>query len=256
MKNYPGDAKVYGMLAIPTVPGKHPALLELPGAGVRSYSANTELAKRGIITLAIGIHGIPVNMEAGVYRDLMKGPLNQYWNLRKDHRDHYYYKRVYLGCIRAIDFIHTLPQFDQMNLAVSGGSQGGALSIATAALDQRVDYIASFYPALCDLEGYHHNRAGGWPHMFRNTDPSSPLVRIELGTMRYYDISNFARHVTQPGLYSWGYNDEICPPTSMHAAYNQITAEKELYLALDSGHWTYPEQREKRDDWILTRLSN
>ena len=47
---------------------------------------------------------------------------------------------------------------------------------------------------------------------------------------------NFARRVTVPGLYSWGFNDETCPPTSMYAAYNVITAPKRLMLAYDTGH--------------------
>lgn len=65
--------------------------------------------------------------------------------------DHYYYKRVYMGCVRAVDFIYSLPEFDGKNLAVNGGSQGGALSIITAGLDNRIKYLAAFYPALSDL---------------------------------------------------------------------------------------------------------
>jgi hypothetical protein len=53
---------------------------------------------------------------------------------------------------------------------VTVGSQGGALSIVTAALDSRVRGLAAYYPALSDVTGYLHNRAGGWPHMFRAAD--------------------------------------------------------------------------------------
>ena len=53
---------------------------------------------------------------------------------------------------------------------------------------------------------------------------------------------NFARRVTVPGLYSWGFNDETCPPTSMYAAYNVITAPKRLMLAYDKGHQSTQEQ--------------
>ena len=67
---------------------------------------------------------------------------------------------VYSGCVKAVDFIHSLPQFNQEDLGVSGGSQGGALAIVMAALDQRVDYLVSYYPALCDLTGYLNGRAG------------------------------------------------------------------------------------------------
>lgn len=65
---------------------------------------------------------------------------------------------------------------------------------------------------------------------------------------------NFARLVNVPGRYSWGYNDETCPPTSMYAAYNVITSPKSLDLFLDTGHWTYPEQTEKMNTWLLEQL--
>lgn len=73
-------------------------------------------------------------------------------------------------------------------------------------------------------------------------------------TIKYYDVVNFARHVKVPGLYSWGFNDETCSPTSMYASYNVISAPKELYLALETGHWIYPEQREKFNSWLLEQL--
>ena len=55
-------------------------------------------------------------------------------------------------------------------------------------------------------------------------------------------------------MYSWGFNDETCPPTSMYAAYNEITAPQTLHLALETGHWTYPEQTEKMNNWIIEKL--
>jgi cephalosporin-C deacetylase-like acetyl esterase len=53
-----------------------------------------------------------------------------------------------------------------------------------------------------------------------------------------------------PGLYSWGWNDEICPPTSMHAAYNAVSAPKKLLLAAGTGHFDVPEQRRAVERWI------
>jgi cephalosporin-C deacetylase-like acetyl esterase len=80
------------------------------------------------------------------------------------------------------------------------------------------------------------------------------VKKDKIETSKYYDVVNFARHVKVPGFYTWGFNDLTCPPTSMHAAYNVITAPKELFLALDTGHWTYPEQRQKMDNWLLKQL--
>ena len=243
--------KIYGILCKPKGNGKYPAMLLVPGAGVGSHFGDPWSAEKGIITFQIGIHGIPVNLDPKVYDNLRRGALDNYWITNLDDKDNFYYKRVYLGCVRAIDFIESLDSFNGEDIAVTGGSQGGALSIITAALDGRVKYLAALYPALCDLTGYLHNRAGGWPHMFRDEFSNKP-EKIEVS--KYYDVVNFARFVKSTGWYSWGFNDNVCPPTSMHAAYNVITAPKELYLFPETQHWTFPEQQQQKNDWLFEQL--
>jgi cephalosporin-C deacetylase-like acetyl esterase len=253
--NAPG-ARLYGILCVPKKEGKYPAILHVPGAGVRPYSGDIANAEKGIITLQIGIHGIPVNLEPGVYADLVGGALKGYPSFNIQDKNRFYYKRVYLGCVRANDFLTSLPQYDGKNLVVTGGSQGGALSIVTAALDKRVQYLAALYPALSDVTGYLQNRAGGWPHYFDKNNKSAHDFPEVLQTVSYYDVVNFARRITVPGMYTWGFNDETCPPTSMYAAYNLISAPKELFLALETGHWTYPEQGEKLTGWLVSKIKN
>ena len=254
LQNFRIGARLYGILCIPKKEGKYPALLKVPGAGIRPYSGDVATAEKGIITFEIGIHGIPVNLDASVYANLGAGALSQYYYFNLDSRDRYYYKRVYLGCICANDFIVSLPQFDGSHLGVTGGSQGGALSIITAALDPRVKYLTAFYPALSDVTGYLHGRAGGWPHIFGKDNIAFHNTKDKIETCGYYDVVNFARQVKVPGMYSWGFNDETCPPTSMYSAYNVIGASKTLYLALETGHWTYPEQNEKLSNWMIEKL--
>jgi cephalosporin-C deacetylase len=254
LQNYRLGSRLYGILCVPKKEGKYPALLQVPGAGVRAYGGDIATAEKGVITFQIGIHGVPVDMNPTVYTDLGSGPLSGYFNYNMDDKDRFYYKRVYLGCVRANDFLTSLPQYDGSNLAVTGGSQGGALSIITTALDSRVKSLGAFYPALSDVTGYLFDRAGGWPHYFDKANRSANEKKDKISTLSYYDVVNFARRVKVPGYYSWGYNDETCPPTSMYAAYNVISAPKDLYLALDTGHWTYPEQGEKMSAWLLGRL--
>jgi len=254
MRDGSATVRLYGILCVPKKPGKYPALLTVPGAGVRPYNGNIGMAERGLITLDIGIHGIPVTMDISVYLNLGAGPLSGYWTYNLDDRDRYYYKRVYAGCVRAIDFIYSLPEYDGSSLAVTGGSQGGALSIVTAGLDQRVKYLGAYFPALSDLTGYLYNRAGGWPHMFDKNHPGN-LIDTKIKTAAYYDVVNFARQIKVPGVYTWGFNDETCPPTSMYPAYNIITAPKELWLYQETGHWTYPEQTERVNNWLYDKLT-
>ena len=254
LQNFKYGSRFYGILCVPKAEGKYPALLHVPGAGVRPYQGDINNAEKGLITFDVGIHGIPVTMDRYIYDNMRRSALDGYWFYNLDDRDRYYYKRVYLGCVRAIDYIFSLPEFDGENLAVTGGSQGGALSIITTGLDSRVKWLAPFYPALCDLTGYLHDRAGGWPHMFNEYNKAFNAKKEKIVTSKYYDVVNFARLIKVPGFYSWGFNDNVCPPTSMYSAYNVINATKSLYLALDTGHWTYPEQRAKSNAWLLKQL--
>lgn len=246
-------SRFYGILCEPKAPGRYPALLSVPGAGVRPYRGLAAMAARGIITLQVGIHGIPVTMDQSVYDSLGAGALANYNTFGLDNRDRYYFRRVYLGCVRANDFLTSHPKWDGVHLAVTGGSQGGALSIVTAALDARVKGLAAYYPALADVTGYLQGRAGGWPHMFRAVASESRLSHRtpeKIETTRYYDVVNFARRIKVPGFYTWGFNDETCPPTSMYSAYNLISAPKKLLLALETGHNNIPEQTVQVDAWL------
>lgn len=251
-QNYQAGSRIYGMLSVPKKPGKYPAILKVPGAGVRGYGPDLSMAGKGFIVLQIGIHGIPLNMADSTYKRLAETSLKGYPLFNSDNRDTYYFKRVFMGCIRANDFLYSLAAFDGKNLAVAGGSQGGALTIVTAALDNRVKHMVAYFPGMCDHTGYLSGRTGGWPQWLKNVDK---VNKKQIETSRYYDMVNFASLLRIPGFYSWGYNDETCPPTSSYAAYNNITAPKELYIVKESGHEYVPEQRRKMNEWLEIKLS-
>lgn len=255
LQNYRTGSRFYGILCVPKKPGKYPAVLEPPGAGIRGYNGDIELAEKGIITLQIGIHGIPVILpDNSVYYGLAASGLSDYPFLNLDNKDKYYYKRVYMGCIRANDYLTSMPEFDGTNLAVYGGSQGGILSLMTAGLDKRVKYIVAMYLAMSDLTGYLHGRAGGWPHMFNAGNAPAYATPEKINTSKYYDAVNFAKLITIPGFYTWGYNDETCPPTTAFAVYNVINAPKELWITQESGHWMFPETQLKINEWLVNKL--
>lgn len=249
--SWQGQSRIYGILCEPKAPGKYPAILRVPGAGVRPYSGDKDLASRGAITLEIGVHGIPVNLPQEIYDQLLSGPLNNYWLFNLDNRETYYYHRVILGAMRANDFLASRPTWNGKDLLVAGASQGGMLAIATAALDPRVTALCATHPALCDLTGELHDRAGGWPHPFKNKADATPA---KLATSAYYDTVNFARRVRVPGFYIWGYNDDVCPPTSTYAAYNIITAPKTLAVTLEMAHTYSAEQYDAVTAWMVRTL--
>ncbi len=236
--------RMYGILCVPKAPGKYPAILNVPGAGIRPYYGSVSTAERGYIVLDVGIHGIPVTLDQKVYSRLDGGALHRYFTMNIESRDNYYYNKVYRGCRRGVDFIFSLPQFDGANIGVAGGSQGGALAVVVGALDSRITCVSSFYPALSDMTGYLHGRTGGWPHILRAGSGDGDLYRKPeyIETLSYYDVVNFARILKAPVFYSMGYNDKVCPPTSTFSVYNATTAPKELMVAHQTGHWTFPEQ--------------
>ncbi|WP_078063488.1 acetylxylan esterase [Bacteroides ihuae] len=250
-QNMRWGSRTYGILCMPKKGGKYPALLRVPGAGIRTYYGDIATASKGAITLEIGVHGIPVTMTQEYYDKLVYGALFCYWDINKNNRDAFYYKRVFIGAVRAVDFICSLPQYNGNALGVTGSSQGGALSVVTAALDKRVTFFAAVHPAMCDLVASLNKRACGWPHYFYQKENSD---KTELEATRYYDVVNFARRLSVPGWFSWGYNDEVCPPTSMSAAYNCIASPKELHPYLETGHYWYQEQYDEWNKWLWKQM--
>ena len=255
-QNVRWNSRTYGILCVPAKEGKYPALLRVPGAGVRPYQGDVWTASQGIITLEIGIHGIPVTMEQKVYDDLANGALNGYWNFGMDNRDQSYYKRVVLGCIRAIDFIEQFTPWNGKQLGVTGSSQGGFLSLATAGLDQRVTCYAPVHAALCDHTNSLKGKACGWPHYFYENEKTRNGE--EVVTSRYYDGVNFARLITaqQHGWFSFGYCDDVVPPTTAWATYNTVTGPKELSLHQATWHFWFQEQWDEWEAWLLEELKN
>ena len=254
-QSFKEDSYMYGVLTIPVKEGKYPAILRVPGAGVKPMPAYKNLPNDKAVILQVGVNGIPVNMPKEVYRNLDRGALRNYNRFRVDDRDNYYYKRVYLGCARAVDFLAELDCVDAEKIAVCGGSQGGALSITTAVLNPKVKCLYANYPALCDLTGYLNGRGGGWPHFFRgDNDSNLRNVAAIIENLKYFDVVNFARKANVPVKIAFGYNDTTCCPTSILSAVNVITAPKELLIYNEIGHYTYPELEIDHGNWILKQL--
>jgi cephalosporin-C deacetylase-like acetyl esterase len=251
-QNTRSTSRIYGILTMPKGAGPFPALLILPGAGVRPYFPSYEWGRRGVITLSIGIHGIPVDRDSLFYNELRATALQNYNTAQLEDRDRYYYRRVIVGAVRAGDYIFSLPQFDKKTYVVRGGSQGGGLAIMTAALDPRVIAFASDYPAMSDHFGYLKGPVGGWPHIFADT-----LIKAKsekMATLPYYDAVNFARLLRVPGFFAWGFNDPVVPPHSMYAAYNVITSPKRLLVHPPAVHGASAAQRRAEEEWLRERL--
>ncbi len=246
-------SRFYGILYIPHGDGPFPAMMSPPGAGVRGPDKDIwGWTDRGFIVLYVGIHEMPVIPPTDAAAPAVKVPGN-YPTVGLDNPDHYYFRRVLMGCVRADDYLVTLPKWDHKNLVAYGGSQGGYLSITTTALDPRVTACCPSYPAYCDETGYLHDRPAGWP-AFKFNDMNDPQRDAKIATTAYFDTVNFAKRIKVPGHYAWGYNDETCPPDSTFSAYNVITAPKDLTIIKEMGHNRVPALTDIEHDWVMKHL--
>jgi cephalosporin-C deacetylase-like acetyl esterase len=246
-----GTSRFFGVLCEPRGDGPFPALLQVPGAGRAGLPRRHRDGREGHHHVPGG-HPRPAREPRPVrLRGARLGRAQRLPDLQP-RRARPLLLPARLPRLRARERLPGEPAaLRRQTLGVTGGSQGGALSIVTAALDPRVRLLAAYYPALADVTGYLHGRAGGWPHMFRD---EKRRLAARIANVAYYDVVNFARRVKVPGLYSWGYNDETCPPTSMYAAYGVIPGEKSLLLALETGHSTTPEQTTRVNAWLEAGL--
>ena len=247
---------IYGYLTRPKASGKYPVVVCPPGAGIKTIKdpmGKTFYAKNGFIRLEMEIHGLNPEMTDEQFKEITSAfdYENGYLTNGLDNRDNYYMKHVYVACVRAIDYLTSLSDWDGKNVFVQGGSQGGALSLITAGLDPRVTACVANHPALSDMAGYLDGRAGGYPHFNRQNHMLTP-EKVE--TMAYYDVVNFARSITSPVFLTWGYNDNVCPPTTSYIVWNQITAPKESLLTPINEHWTTETTNYKQMIWLKEHL--
>ncbi len=248
---------VYGYLTIPKREGKFPVVFSPPGAGIKPMDPLKHLfyAEQGFIRFDMEIHGIRPNLDAETYKEISRAfgkDDNSYLVNGLDNRDTYYMKKVYLACVRAIDYLTTLPQWDGKNIIAQGGSQGGALALITTALDERVTLCAANHPALSDMAGYKAGRAGGYPHLF--TRFSGVDTPEKLNTLQYYDVVNFAKQIKVPVFMTWGYNDDTCPPTTSYTVYNVLDCPKEKMVTPVNEHWVSTDMRHTILEWIKTNV--
>lgn len=250
-----GEKKwMYGYLSYPRKQGSYPVVLVPPGAGSKKIFPSDYYPKQGMIYLKIEIHDLNQLLDDAAYQQARER-CEGYMHHGLADRASYYYKDVYVGCARAVDFLCSLPQWDGKNVIVTGGSQGGALTIITAALNERVTLCAPFYPALSDLLGFLHGRAGGWPKFFspHYAGGKADVTEGET-TLPYYDVVNFARVLSVPTFMSWGYSDDTCSPTSVWAVWNVIKAPKESDITPTSGHWRFPSSQTRCLEWMKKHL--
>lgn len=249
---------IYGYLFYPKAEGKYPVVLCPPGAGIKTIKdpmRHKYYAEEGCIRFEIEIHGLHPELDNDTFGEISRAfssRENGYLVNGLDSRENYYMKRVYLACVRSIDLLVSLPEWDGKNVIVQGGSQGGALALVTAGLDKRVTACVANHPALSDMAGYKAGRAGGYPHLFTKTVDMDTPEKIK--TLAYYDVVNFAKQITVPVYMTWGFNDNTCPPTTSYIVYNVLGCPKEALITPVNEHWTSEDTEYGHLVWIKKHL--
>lgn len=243
MLSWGGDT-IQGYLAVPVAKGKHPAQIYYNGYNADPWEFDPEARPDWIEFLLFG-RGQGLNKPTNKYGDWIQ------YNL--DDPDNYYYKGAFMDCVRAIDFVEQLPQTDTSRIYAEGGSQGGAFTLAAAALDPkgRLRAIAPYIPFLSDYGDYF--AIVPWP-----ANAVLPKAR-EIGlsdeqlyrNLSYFDIKNLARWITCPVLMGAGLQDPVCPPHTNFSSFNLIDTDKEFVIYPTLGHTVeYSDWNPRRDDFF------
>ncbi len=140
----------------------------------------------------------------------------------------YYGYHVWTDSLRAVEVARQTEGLDTSHIVVHGGSQGGALALAVAALDPGIWFCMADVPSNCWLEKRIMDGAGGYGHLTEYLRAYPDHVEQVCETLSYFDHINHAENIECPVLISCGVRDPVCPPENVYAAYNRITAAKEM----------------------------
>ncbi len=245
-----GNVLIRGWYMKPVKEGVYPAILHVQGYSSTKVPQNLYPGD-DMVSLALNIRG------HGNSQDDVNPGFPGYLQFHVDDKERYIYRGAYMDCLRAVDFLYTRSEVDTSRVAVEGGSQGGALSFATAALDnERIDLCVPHVPFLSDFRDYF--KVAGWPGgEFTQYFKDHPEISEDeiYKTLSYIDIKNLAPWIKAPVLMSIGLMDETCPPHINFAAYNQLNVSKEYIVYPYAGHGLPGEYYNAKMDYIKRQFN-
>jgi cephalosporin-C deacetylase len=149
----------------------------------------------------------------------------------------YFYRRVFTDAVRAVEAARSHPAVDASRVTITGGSQGGGITLAVSGLDPSVTAAMPDVPFLC-----HYQRATE----ITDAAPYNEIVQYckvhreatdqVFTTLSYFDGMNFAARAQMPALFSVGLMDMICPPSTVFAAYNHYSGPKQIQVWKYNSH--------------------
>jgi cephalosporin-C deacetylase len=161
------------------------------------------------------------------------------------HPEKLLYRQIFLDTAQLAKIIMEMPEVDAARVNATGWSQGGALTVACAALEPRISRAAPVYPFLSDYKrvwnmDYAKDAYLELKEYFRRFDPQHKREDAIFEQLGYIDIQHLASRMRSEVLWGIGLMDNICPPSSQFAAYNKIISPKAMAIFPDFAHEGLP----------------
>lgn len=233
-----GGTRIHGWFITPVLheKAKYPCLVHFHGfTGNRGMpSQYFQWVSLGMAVLAVDVRGQCGDTgDSGGYSS--GSTQSVYCHGILDKRE-YYLRSVYMDSVRALDFACARPEVDTTRLVVEGGSQGGALTMAVCALDNRPWLALADVPSNSDIARRVEGANGSFSTVTEYLKVFPDRTEKALETLSYFDTMNMADRIQCSVLASVGLRDETCPARMYFATYNRILPRKEIHLYPFNGH--------------------
>jgi len=247
--------RLAGWFLRPTKAGKFPGVCVYhgySGRGARPLDL-LHLAAQGICVLSMDCRGqIGESQDALVAGEGQAGG----W-MTKGIRNplEYYFRHVFADAVRALELLARREEVDDSRIAIMGGSQGGALTLAVAALSDRPILALPDIPFLCDFRrAIEITALAPYTEIVTFLKAHPHLYSQVIRTLSYCDCMNLAPWIKCRTVISNSLCDDICPPSTIFAAYNHISAPKHIDVYPYHKHEIPYEHSEKKFQLIMETL--
>jgi cephalosporin-C deacetylase len=236
---------------------RHPAVVMFHGYSGHAGDWSEKLAyvSLGFTVLAMDCRG-----QGGTSEDVggVKGNTHHGHIIRglSDHPDELLFRHIFLDTAQLAGIAMKLPEVDSERVYAAGGSQGGGLTIACAALEPRVKKLAPIFPFLSDYKrtwdmDLDQDAYGELRTYFRYFDVLHEREHDVFEKLGYIDIQFLAERIQGEVMMSVGLMDTICPPSTQFAAYNKMNTKKQLVIYPDFGHEYLPGSSDRTIQFFL-----
>ncbi len=169
------------------------------------------------------------------------------------------FRNIYLDCAQLTYLVMDMPGVDRTRVGVTGGSQGGGLTLACASLAPEVNRAAPAFPFLCDYKRVWEMDLARDAYQeikdyFRLHDPRHEREDAIFTKLGYIDVQHLTPRIRAKVLMFTGLMDTVCPPSTQFAAYNKITSEKDVVIYPDFGHEGLPGSSDRTYQFMLEML--